>query len=85
PARQELAAPLPPIAAAHVQLHAARDAEDEAERAAACVIAHVAQGHTPVALAATDRALTRRISAMLEGQGVRVRDENGWTLSTTRA
>ncbi|MFN4120480.1 PD-(D/E)XK nuclease family protein [Acidovorax sp.] len=68
-----------------IALHAAHDAEDEAQRAAACVLAHIAAGRTPVALAANDRALTRRISAHLASSGVAVRDENGWTLSTTRA
>ena len=69
----------------HVALHAAQDAEDEAQRAAACVLAHVAAGRVPVALASTDRALTRRIGAHLASCGVAVRDENGWTLATTRA
>ena len=69
----------------HIALHAAQDAEDEAHRAAACVLAHLAAGRIPVALAANDRALTRRISAHLASCGVAVRDENGWTLSTTRA
>jgi len=68
-----------------VALHPAEDAEDEAQRAAACVLAHVAAGRVPVALASTDRALVRRIGALLDGAGARVRDENGWTLSTTRA
>lgn len=68
----------------HVALHAAQDAEDEAQRAAACVLAHLAAGRVPVALAANDRALTRRIGAHLASSGVAVRDENGWTLSTTR-
>ena len=81
---------LPPAAldgSAHglIALHAAQDAEDEAQRAAACVLAHIAAGRTPVALAANDRALTRRIGAHLASAGVAVRDENGWTLSTTRA
>lgn len=66
-------------------LHAAIDAEDEAQRAAACVLRHLDSGRVPVALAANDRALTRRISALLDGAGVAVHDENGWTLSTTRA
>ena len=70
---------------AQIALHAAQDAEDEAQRAAACVLAHVMAGRVPVALAANDRALTRRISAHLASCGVAVRDENGWTLSTTRA
>jgi ATP-dependent helicase/nuclease subunit B len=66
-------------------LHSARDAEDEAHRAAACVLAHLAQGRSPVALIAQDRVLTRRIRAMLAERGVALRDETGWKLSTTRA
>ncbi len=68
-----------------VALHAADDAEDEAYRAAACVLRHLVAGHTPVALVAQDRLLTRRVHAMLEQRGVSVRDETGWKLSTTRA
>jgi ATP-dependent helicase/nuclease subunit B len=70
---------------AAIRLHAATGPEDEAERAAACVLRHLAAGHAPVALAATDRTLTRRVRAMLEAQGVALRDETGWKLSTTRA
>ncbi len=66
-------------------LHAADDAEDEAERAAACVLRHLAQGRSPVALIAQDRQLTRRVGAMLAGRGIAMRDETGWKLSTTRA
>ena len=66
-------------------LHAARDAEDEAARAAACVLAHLAQGRSPVALIAQDRQLTRRAAAMLAERGIAMRDETGWKLSTTRA
>ena len=66
-------------------LHAAVDGEDEAQRAAACVLAHLMAGRSPVALVAQDRVLTRRVSAMLGRRGVALRDETGWTLSTTRA
>ncbi len=66
-------------------LHAAADAQDEAQRAAACVMVHLAAGRSPVALVAQDRVLTRRVSAMLGERGVALRDETGWTLSTTRA
>jgi ATP-dependent helicase/nuclease subunit B len=66
-------------------LHAAQDAEDEAGRAAACVLAHLAQGRSPVALIAQDRQLTRRVGAMLAERGIAMRDETGWKLSTTRA
>lgn len=85
-ADRALAWPLPaegPTGA--VSLHAAGDASEEAERAAACVLRHLEQGAVPVALGATDRVLTRRIGALLFTRGVRVRDETGWKLSTTRA
>nr|MDP2190093.1 PD-(D/E)XK nuclease family protein [Rhodoferax sp.] len=68
-----------------VALHAAVDAEDEAHRAAACVLAHLAAGRSPVALVAQDRLLTRRVRALLGERGVALRDETGWKLSTTRA
>ncbi|MES2400804.1 MAG: PD-(D/E)XK nuclease family protein [Pseudomonadota bacterium] len=66
-------------------MHKAQDAEDEAQRAAACVLAHLSQGRTPIALIAQDRVLTRRIRAMLAERGAALRDETGWKLSTTRA
>ena len=72
--------PFPPAS-----LHEATDAEDEAERAAACVLQHIAQGRMPVALAAVDRAITRRIRARLDAFGVVIHDETGWKLSTTRS
>ncbi|MEX1165775.1 MAG: PD-(D/E)XK nuclease family protein, partial [Hydrogenophaga sp.] len=65
--------------------HACGDAEDEAQRAAACVVQRVAAGQVPVALLANDRLLTRRVSALLTSAGVAVRDETGWKLSTTHA
>ncbi len=72
-------------AAAPIALHACDNAAQEAERAAACVLQHLAEGRQPVALAAVDRVLTRRVRAMLATHGVRVADETGWKLSTTRA
>ena len=68
-----------------VALHTAQDLEDEAHLSAACVLAHLQAGRSPVALIAQDRVLTRRVHAMLAGQGVALRDETGWKLSTTRA
>lgn len=77
----------PPVGA--VALHAALDAEDEAERAAACVLRHLAAGRVPVAVVAADRLLVRRVNALLGVAGVRaetgLRDETGWKLSTTHA
>ena len=73
----------------HIALHACADGEDEAERAAACVLGHVQAGRVPVALVATDRVLQRRVQALLAARGVRagdaLRDETGWRLSTTHA
>ncbi len=74
-----------PPTGGHANLHRCMDSEDEAQRAAACVIARINTGHSPVALVANDRMLVRRISALLGGAGIRVRDETGWKLSTTHA
>jgi ATP-dependent helicase/nuclease subunit B len=72
-------------ASGQVVQHIAQHGHDEADRAAACVLQHIAQGRVPVALAAVDRGATRRISACLHLQGVPLVDETGWKLSTTRA
>ncbi len=68
-----------------VAIHALPDSEDEAQAAAACVLRHLREGRSPVALVANDRLLTRRVRAMLGERGIKVRDETGWKLSTTRA
>ena len=83
--KAQVLAPELTSALGHIALHAAHAGEDEAERAAACVLWHLAEGRAPVALAAGDRLLTRRISALLATRGVRIRDETGWKLSTTHA
>lgn len=67
------------------QLHPCLDGEDEAQRTAACALLHIVQGEFPLALVSSDRALTRRVRSMLEAQGVRMRDETGWKLSTSAA
>ena len=46
---------------------------------------HLGRGERPVALIAQDRVLVRRVRALLERAGVRIADETGWKLSTTRA
>ena len=73
---------LPAVAPA---FHVCDGFEDEAAAAAAQVLVHVERGDTPVALIAQDRALVRRIRALLERSEVVMRDETGWRLSTTRA
>jgi len=65
--------------------HACLDAQDEAQRSAACAVRHIQAGRFPLALVSSDRAFTRQVQALLEAAGVTVRDETGWKLSTTRA
>ena len=69
----------------HVQVYPTQDAHDEAQQAAALTVMHINAGRAPVALVATDRALIRRVRALLELQGVSIRDEQGWKLSTSQA
>jgi ATP-dependent helicase/nuclease subunit B len=68
-----------------IRLHEAADPSHEAEMAAACVVRHIEAGRVPVALAAIDRVLTRRVRAILGARDIAIRDETGWKLSTTRA
>jgi ATP-dependent helicase/nuclease subunit B len=68
-----------------VAWHACIDAEDEAQRAAACAIQHIVAGRIPLAFVSTDRALTRRVLSMLQSADVQIRDETGWKLSTSHA
>lgn len=63
----------------------AGDAEAEAMSATCEVVAALDRGEGPVALVAEDRALVRRVRALLERTGTAVDDETGWPLSTTRA
>lgn len=74
-----------PSAGDALALHACEDAEDEAQRTTACLLQHIAADRYPVALVSADRALTRRVRALLDTAGVAVRDENGWKLSTSHA
>ena len=77
--------PAPAPAGVGVAFHEAENVQDEAQRAAACVLRHLEAGRSPVAVAVIDRALTRRLRAMLAAHGVQMRDETGWKLSTSRA
>lgn len=61
------------------------DFEHEAQVAAAHVLRQLEAGSAPVALIAQDRALVRRVRALLDREGVSITDETGWKLSTTRA
>ena len=77
--------PEAPIPRGKIHLQPAADREEEAQRAAACLIERLSEGLQPVGLIAQDRALTRRIRAIVSARQVAVRDETGWTLSTTHA
>ena len=77
--------PLSVISQVHApQWLVARDAEDEAELAAAQVICLLNTGVSPVALCSQDRPIARRVWALLQRQKIALADETGWTLSTTR-
>lgn len=71
--------------AGRIERVCADDAEQEAWAAAHEVLLALEAGRAPVALIAEDRALVRRIRAVLERSGVAVDDETGWSLATTRA
>jgi ATP-dependent helicase/nuclease subunit B len=59
--------------------------EEEASAATLAVLEALDDGAASVALIAQDRLVVRRIRALLDRAGVSIDDENGWTLSTTRA
>jgi ATP-dependent helicase/nuclease subunit B len=67
------------------EIEVAADAEAEALATAWQVAQHVRGGVTPVALVAQDRALVRRVRALLERVQIDLVDETGWSLATTRA
>jgi ATP-dependent helicase/nuclease subunit B len=68
---------LPQAGLGELGVQRTENAQEEAEQAAACVLAHLVAGRTPVALPALDRLVTRRISAMLIERGVALLDETG--------
>jgi ATP-dependent helicase/nuclease subunit B len=66
-------------------IEAADDAEGEAMAAAAQAAQCLSAGVAPIVLVAQDRALVRRVRALLERMQIGVIDETGWSLATTRA
>ncbi|OZB34444.1 MAG: helicase I, partial [Polynucleobacter sp. 39-45-136] len=69
------------------KLIAARRFEELAWAAAKSIEGHLIAGKTNIALVAQDRLAARRARALLSrfGPSLRIRDETGWKLSTTRA
>ncbi|MGL4767463.1 MAG: hypothetical protein ACRCV6_05225, partial [Formosimonas sp.] len=59
--------------------------EDEAQAVVAQVLAWRAAGLRKIALVALDRAVSRRVWALLSRCGVLLRDDTGWLLSTSRS
>ena len=65
--------------------HQPQDEQQEAQWATASVLRLLQQGLAHIGVVALDRALLRRMHAMLSAQGVSVHDTTGWRLSTTHA
>jgi ATP-dependent helicase/nuclease subunit B len=84
-ASDAFAAELEPSSLAHLSLIQADSLEDEAQQGAQAIINWLLAGKTKLAVIAQDRAVSRRIRALLERADVLVADETGWKLSTTRA
>ena len=78
------------VAKAHPQhwhLIAAKRFEELAWTAAKTIEEHLIDGKTNIALVAQDRLVARRARALLSrlGPSLKIQDETGWKLSTTRA
>ncbi len=73
-----------PVPPSGIQLHRALGREGEVRHACDTVCEWLSAGLKRVAVVATDRALARRLRAMLERRGVLAEDNAGWSLATTR-
>jgi len=71
----------------HWRLIAAKRFEELAWTAAKTIEGHLIEGKTNIALVAQDRLVARRARALLArlGSSLKIQDETGWKLSTTRA
>ena len=78
------AVPASPIAA-KLKLFGAQSLEEEARAAVMQVRLWLAAGRREIAIVAQDRLAARRVRALLERDQILVRDETGWTFSTTAA
>jgi ATP-dependent helicase/nuclease subunit B len=72
-------------AAFHILIEGCAGIESEAERGAEQVQRWLGSGRGNLAIVALDRLVARRLRAMLERKNIAVRDESGWTFSTTAA
>ena len=76
--------PISPLAG-KLRLFGAQSLEEEARAAATQVRLWLAEGKRDIAIVAQDRLAARRVRALLERGHVLVKDETGWTFSTTAA
>ena len=75
------AEPAPPPG---IRVHRALGREAEVQHVCDTVCEWLAEGLQRIAVVATDRALARRLRALLERRGVLAEDKAGWSLATTR-
>ncbi len=78
------AVPLSPLAG-KLKLFGAQSLEEEALAAATQVRLWLNAGKREIAIVAQDRLAARRLRALLERHAIYVKDETGWTFSTTAA
>ncbi len=70
---------------ARLRLEGLESIEREAHQGALQIQQWLSTGCRNIAIVAQDRVVSRRLRAILERQGVAIRDESGWTFSTTAA
>ena len=68
-----------------VRSYALHSSADLLHSSAQLALELVQDGQRPVALITQDRHISRQMRAVLAKQGLRIRDETGWKLSTTHA
>ncbi len=78
------AVPVSPVAG-KLALFGAQSLEEEARAAVMQIRLWLTAGQRDIAIVAQDRLAARRVRALLEREQVLVRDETGWTFSTTAA
>lgn len=78
------AVPVSPVAD-KLALFGAQSLEEEARAAVMQIRLWLVAGQRDIAIVAQDRLAARRVRALLEREQILVRDETGWTFSTTAA
>jgi len=68
-----------------LRIIAAANPEQQARAVDVQIRRWLLEGKHRIAIVCADRRLSRRLRALLERAGIHLRDQNGWTLSTSRA